>query len=349
VTTVHAVLPAGVDDPARPSGGNAYDRRVCDGLAAAGWDVREHLLPGRWPEPEPASLAHLGELVAAVPDGALVLVDGLIASAAADVMVPATQRVRLVVLVHMPLGPAGRPAQQSEQAVLTRAAAVITTSSWTRDRLLEWYPMAPARTHVAPPGVDPARLAPGTTAGGELLCVAAVAPHKGQHVLVDALTDVADLAWQCRLVGSLERDPPFVDRLRAATAAAGLADRVEFVGPLTGAELDRAYAAADLLVLPSLGETYGMVVAEALAHAVPVLVSDVGGVHEAIGETGAGFLVPPADRHALAASLRRWLTEADLRAERRRAAVERRVALPGWPATVALVGAALTAAATPAR
>jgi glycosyltransferase involved in cell wall biosynthesis len=178
-----------------------------------------------------------------------------------------------------------------------------------------------------------------------LLCVAALAPHKGQDVLVAALAEVADLAWRCRLVGPLDRDPAFVAQLRAATAAAGLADRVEFVGPLTRADLDRAYAVTDLVVLPSLGETYGMVVAEALAHAVPVLVSDVGGVREALGD--AGLLVPAGDPRALAAALRRWLTEPDLRVAQRVAAATRRATLPGWPDTVTRVAAALVAAATP--
>ena len=342
---VHAVLPAGVGDPDRPSGGNTYDRRVCDGLAAVGWDVREHQVPGNWPHPDAAALARLAEALAAAPDGELVLVDGLIASAAADVLVPAARRVRLVVLMHMPLGTTDPAARDGERAVLGGAAAIVATSGWTRDRLLEWHGLAPGLIHVAQPGVDPADLAPGTAAGGELLCVAAVAPHKGHDVLVGALAELGDLQWRCRLVGPLDRNPAFVAQLRAATAAARLDERVDVAGPLTGAELDEAYARADLLVLPSLGETYGMVVAEALGHGVPVLVSDVGGVREALD--GAGLLVPPGDGGALATALRRWLTDAGLRAAQRVAAAARRPTLPGWPDTVAQVAAALTAAATP--
>jgi glycosyltransferase involved in cell wall biosynthesis len=182
-----------------------------------------------------------------------------------------------------------------------------------------------------------------------LLCVAALAPHKGQDVLVRALARIADLAWRCRLIGPLDRDPGFVDRLRTHLTDARLADRVEFVGPLTGGSLHREYAAADLLVHPSRGETYGMVLAEALAHGLPVLASEVGGVREAIGETGAGLLIPAGDPGALAATLRRWLSDPDLRAHQRAAAAQRRARLTGWPVTVAQVAAALTAAATPVR
>jgi glycosyltransferase involved in cell wall biosynthesis len=345
VTTVHALLPAGVDDAARPSGGNIYDRRVCDGLTAAGWDVREHLIGGQWPQADEATLAELADALAAVPDVALVLVDGLIGSAAAEVLVPAAARVRLVVLVHMPLGTTAGAARAGECAVLTSATAVVATSGWTRDRLLDWYPLEPGRVHVARPGVDPADLAAQTPGGENLLCVGAVAAHKGQDVLVDALTRVADLPWRCRLVGPLERDPDFVARLREATAAAGLEGRIDFVGPLVGSALERAYRAADLLVLPSLGETYGMVVAEALAHGVPVLVSDVGGVREALGDAGAGLLVPPGDADGLAAVLREWLTDRRMRAGLRRTAADRRRTLPGWQQTVRAVAAALVAAA----
>ena len=50
--TVHVVVPGGIDDPARPSGGNTYDRRICDGLTALGWDVTEHKVDGGWPWPD---------------------------------------------------------------------------------------------------------------------------------------------------------------------------------------------------------------------------------------------------------------------------------------------------------
>jgi glycosyltransferase involved in cell wall biosynthesis len=344
---VHAVLPAGVDDPARPSGGNTYDRRVCSGLAAAGWDVRELLVGGDWPQPDRVAFAQLADVVAAVPDDALVLIDGLIASAAADELVPATQRLRVVVLVHMPLGVTAGARRDVERDVLINAAAVVTTSGWTRDQLIERYRIDPKRIHVARPGVDVTEAADGTSKGGELLCVGAVAPHKAQDILVEALADVADLPWRCRLIGSLDRDPAFVAKLREAATA--LDGRVDFVGPLIGADLDRAYRTSDLLVLPSRGETYGMVVAEALAHAVPVLVTDVGGVREAIGDSGAGVLVPPDDPPALAAALREWLTDAHLRTTQRRAAADRRATLAGWPDTVRHMAAALVAAGAPIR
>ncbi len=196
-----------------------------------------------------------------------------------------------------------------EGAVLAAAAAVVTTSAWTRRRLEELYALPADRVHVAEPGVDAAGVAPGTAAGDALLCVAAVTPDKGHDVLLDGLASATDLSWRCACVGSLDRDPAFADDVRRR--ARELGDRVRFAGPRTGADLDRAYAAADLLVLASHAETYGMVVTEALARGVPVLAAEVGGITEALGHgddgTRPGLLVPPGDPAALGAALRRWL------------------------------------------
>ena len=190
MTTVHVVVPDGIDDPARPSGGNSYDRRLCDELAASGWDVRELVVPGAWPRPDAAALSRLARAVGAVPDGGLVLLDGLIASAAGAVLVPESARLRLVVLVHMPFGDVA-VAADAECAVLTHARAVVTTSAWTRERLLDRYRLPPERVHVARPGADRGEEAPGTPGGGRLLCVGAVVPHKGHDLLLDALGGIA--------------------------------------------------------------------------------------------------------------------------------------------------------------
>jgi len=73
VSGVHVIVPFGVDDPTRPSGGNAYDRHVCNGLAASGWSVREHVVPGTWPRPDAASFAALADVMRHIPDGAVVI------------------------------------------------------------------------------------------------------------------------------------------------------------------------------------------------------------------------------------------------------------------------------------
>lgn len=334
MTQVHFVVPDGIDDPARPSGGNIYDRRAASGLTTSGWQVHEHAVPGFWSPPGPEAFALLDGVVQRIPAGATVLLDGLIASTAPEILVPQARRLRLVVLVHMPL------ADERERAALAAAAAVITTSEWGRGRLIELYGLDHERVHVAEPGAEPAELATGTAGGGALLCVGAVTPIKGHDVLLAALAGMADMSWRCVCVGSLDRDPAFVETLRC--------ERVSFPGTRTGAELDGSYADADLVVLPSRAETYGMVVTEALARGLPVVASDVGGVPEALGSGAGGIrpglLVPPNDPAALGDALRAWLGDADLRKRWRRAARERRRSLPAWSATTSVIAAALAEA-----
>ncbi len=347
MTAVHAIVPDGFDDPARPSGGNIYDRRICQGLAAIGWSVRVRAVPGSWPRPDAAARAELAAVIAAVPDGSSVLVDGLIASAVPEVLVPESGRLRLVALVHMPLGDgsAADDVAVRERAVLAAAAAVVTTSTWARDRLIDTYSLQPAGVHVAEPGVDVSDIASGTVSGGRLLCIAAVAPHKGHDVLLEALAMIPELPWHCVCVGTLDRDPGFVNGLRSRLVGSGADDRVRFTGPLAGTDLAAAYAAADVLTLASRGETYGMVVTEALARGLPVIATNVGGLPEALGRaadgTVPGWLVAPGDPVAFAAALARWLAEAELRRHLRLAAHDRRATLSDWSATSRLISRVL--------
>jgi glycosyltransferase involved in cell wall biosynthesis len=343
VTALHVVVPEGIDDPARPSGGNVYDLQICSALAERGWPVQVHPVPGSWPQPDAAAYEALGGVVQRIPDGAVALVDGLVGSTAPAVLVPHAKRLRLVALVHMPLR------HRREGTILSAATSVVTTSDWTRRALLELYSLPEERVHVAEPGVDRAPLSVGTETAGGFLCVASVVPEKGHDVLLDALAAMRDLSWSCLCVGSTSRDSAFAEGLQRRVSDDGLEGRVRFTGPLGGAELGHAYASADLFVLPSRAETYGMVVTEALARGLPVVAADVGGVAETLGYGNGGgrpgLLVPPGDPVALAAGLRSWLRDASVRRAWRAAARERRTALPGWSATTSALMRVLAEAA----
>ncbi|MEU2156899.1 glycosyltransferase family 4 protein [Streptomyces sp. NPDC019396] len=353
-------MPAGVHDPATPSGGNAYDRRVCADLPRIGWQVDEQTVPGDWPRPDAAARTALARILRESPDGSLVLLDGLVACAAPDVVVPEAVRLRLAVLVHLPLAdetgldPAEAGAlDTAERHTLRAVPAVVATSEWAAARLVHHHGLDRRRVHVAAPGADPAPLAPapatagdGSDAAPRLLCVASVTPRKGQYELVEALSAVAELPWSCVCVGGLGQDPEYVSRLRALIAERGLGDRVRLAGPRApGTELDAYYDNADLLVLASHAETYGMVVTEALARGVPVLATAVGGLPEAVGlapdGSVPGALVPPDDRPALTAALRHWISDPGERRRSRAAAHGRRAALTGWDSTARGVAAAL--------
>lgn len=350
--SVHIVMPGGVDDPAAPSGGNVYDRRVCQELPGIGWQVHEHAVAGSWPEPAAAARAELARVLAEPADGTVVLLDGLVACAVPDIVVPEAERLRLAVLVHLPLGdekglaPARAAALDAlERETLRAVPAVVATSEWAARRLVAHHGLASGRVHVAAPGADIEPPAPGTDGVSRLLCVAAVTPRKGQYRLVKALAAVADLPWDCVCAGGLDQDPGYVAGLRELIEEYGLGDRVNLVGPQAGAELDASYAAADLMVLTSYAETYGMAATEALARGIPVLATAVGGLPEAVGRAPdgsvPGILVPSEDPAALPAALRRWFGDPALRRRLKAAAHDRRTALDGWQTTSRKLAGAL--------
>ena len=336
---VHVIVPEGFDHPGRPTGGNVYDRRVCAGLAEAGWEVLVATVAPAGPGGGSRAGADLARVVSAIPDGETVLIDGLIASPAAAQLLPQAGRLRLAVLLHMPL------ATDSERAVLLAAAGVVVTSEWTRRQILARYAIPAGRVHVARPGADRVAV-PARPVRGRLLCVGVLSRHKGQDLLVEALAGLADRDWRCVLAGSLDRDPDFVEHLRARITRLGYDHRIQLSGVLTGAVLSHAYTTADLLVVPSRSETYGMTVTEALAHGLPVLAADVGGLPEALGTAdGArpGQLIPPGDPAALAAALGDWLGDERHRDRLRAAVRQRQSNLRGWERTTQEIANALTA------
>ncbi|GAA3513300.1 glycosyltransferase family 4 protein [Georgenia daeguensis] len=335
-------------DRTAPSGGNTYDCELVAALRAAGNDVVVHALSGAWPEPAGPDLDRLAAALAAHP---VSLVDGIVASGAPGPVEEAVaEGCRVVVLVHMAaadeVGLAAPDADRREKAegrALRAASAVVATSRTAADDLAARHGLRDVR--VARPG---ARRAP--TAGGStpprILAVANLTPTKDPLTLVRALHEVTDLPWTAVLVGSPDVDRDFAEAVRRE--AAGLGERVRLAGALVGDPLEAEWSAADLLVLTSRTETFGMVVLEALAHGVPAVVGAGTGAVEALtrgalpGQTATpGAAVPPGDPGALAAMLRRWLTDTSLRDQWRRAAADRRATLPGWDVTAAIVGQTL--------
>jgi glycosyltransferase involved in cell wall biosynthesis len=339
------VLPGDVADATVSSGGNGYDLRMCEAL---GPEV--HAVEGAWPNPGQDARDRLAATLRDLADDTTVLLDGLVACGVPEIIVPQAGRLRIAVLVHMPLADeTGRDADliadldDRERRTLRAVSAVIVTSSWSAQRLIRHHGLPADRVHVAPPGVDVAPVADG--GGARLVCVAAVTPHKGQDVLAQALAEIKDLPWSCECVGPLVRDPEFAARLRGLIGEYGLTERMILTGPRTGPDLAATYAAADLVVLPSHGETYGMVITESLARGVPVLATAVNAGPDTLGQAPdgsvPGMLVSPGDPVELAAALRRFLTEPDFRQRLKESALARRTTLTGWDTTARLLGQVL--------
>jgi glycosyltransferase involved in cell wall biosynthesis len=332
-----------------PTGGNVYNQAVVAELRALGIDVQLHALAGPWPEGDASSHAELARALQRTP---VSLVDGIVGSAAPDVITAAVDAGHLIVVVlHLPISdelglePARRERYAALEARTVRTASgVLCSSRWSSAELSRRY--GRRDVGVAIPGVTPAAMSLGSQDAGppHFLTVASLTPTKDQLTLVYALAQLADVPWTAALVGTDQTDPAYAAALRAEIAAAGLGKRITVPGLLVDDALDREWDAADLLLLPSRVETYGLVIGEALARGIPVVISAGTGAVEALrrgalseSEATPGTAVQAADPPSLAAVLRSWLTEPGLRHAWRQAALARRDTLPGWQQTAEAV------------
>jgi glycosyltransferase involved in cell wall biosynthesis len=267
-----------------------------------------------------------------------VLLDGLAFGAMPEVVHAHAGRLNLLALVHHPLAeetglePAqARRLRDSERRALAVARHVIVTSMATRDALAA-YGVTGGRISVVEPGTDrPAQVRLTREAGTplELLCVAALVPRKGHATLFEALARLLDRDWRLACVGSAARDPATATALERQVAMLGLQTRVRFTGELAGQALWARYAAADLFVLATLHEGYGMVLAEALAFGLPIVSTTAGAVPDTVPRD-AGMLVPPGNAESMSRAIARMLDDASLRARHAAAARRAAQALPTW-------------------
>ncbi len=340
-------------DPSTPTGGYIYDREIVHGLAALGWRTTVHSLDSSFPRPTAAALRHARELLAALPTGALVVIDGLGLPGLDRVLETQAKRLALVALVHHPVAletgldaPTARLLEADEKRALALVARVITTSQWTA-RALARYDVPIERIRVVEPGVDPraeAQLEPSEREHAHgtvnLLCVGTLTQRKGHAVLLDALADLRDRKWHLTCAGSLTRDHETTAAVQRQIERLRLEQRVSLLGDLDAATLERHYARADLFVLPSYFEGYGMALAEAVARGLPVVSTTGGAIPETL-PAGTGALVPPGDSRALAKALAVLLDEPSARRELAARARAARSTLPTWRGATEKFAAAL--------
>ncbi|TVQ73280.1 MAG: glycosyltransferase [Chromatiaceae bacterium] len=341
-------------DPGQTTGGYLYDRHLARELEAAGWAVTLLGLDGAFPGPDETARQALDAALSGLPAGSRVLLDGLAMGCLPQVIDTHADRLDLTALVHHPLGDeSGLTPQQRDRLLdleiraLRRVARIVVTSHFTARRLGA-LGLPPASIHVASPGVTPAPLcaiARGEPVHGDkaiphLLCVAHLAPRKGHDVLLEALARLPDLSWHCHWVGSTDREPEWVAGLRRQCQALGLTERVTLQGELPADRVAAAFDAASVFVLPSRYEGFGMVVTEALARGLPVITTTGGALCDTL-PAGAGLSVPPEDPQALTDALRRWLTDATLRATLIAGARAARDHLTDWAETARQVAKAL--------
>jgi glycosyltransferase involved in cell wall biosynthesis len=348
-------------DLSLPTGGYAYARRLFGHLPAHGVLARHVALPGGFPQPSDADIAETGRLIMAEPPGRLLLIDGL-AYGAFPPGAAAGLAGRVVALVHHPLAletglDPERAAflRDNERLTLSFARHVIASSATTAATLLAGFGVPADRITTAEPGVAPAMRAAGSTETGaetgggmpHLVAIGSIVPRKGHDVLVAALAKIADLPWRLTIAGAEDRSPETAGALKAQIAASGLGGRITLAGAIGDEEVAALYGRADVFVMASHYEGYGMVLTEALARGLPI-VTTTGGALAQTAPEAACLKVPPGDAAALAGAIRAMLEDAALRRQKADAAWALAASLPRWHDTAAIVAAALKRiAATP--
>lgn len=339
-------------DLATPTGGYAYDRRMITELKGLGWHIDLVDLGDSFPWPSDEARSAAQARLLAVPAGCAIVIDGLAFGALPEVASQLHSRHPLVALVHHPLAMESGLStgqsdllQASERAALAATSQIIVTSAATARYLVADYAVPAERITVACPGTDPAPMAQGSQDGiVRLLSIGAVVPRKGFDVLIAALANLIDLPWHLAIAGDRSRDREAAARLDADIKRYNLDNRVAVHGAVSPERLGELYAGADLFVLASRFEGYGMAYAEAIAHGLPIIGTNAGAIPDTV-PADIGVLVAPDDPDTLALALRKVIANPD---ERRRMGTRARAAasrLPTWQESAKIFERALEALA----
>jgi D-inositol-3-phosphate glycosyltransferase len=213
---------------------------------------------------------------------------------------------------------------EAEATVIRCSDTVLASCSVEAAQISELYHADPARIRIVAPGVDHAFFGPGDRGqarralglaeyGPLLLFVGRIQPLKGAAVAVRALASLVPDHPDARLVivggPSGPQGETEVDRLVALVDELHLSDKVVFVPPRPHELLSTYYRAADVCLVPSRSESFGLVALEAAACGTPVVASDVGGLRSLIDHGRTGYLVEDPAPETFAAWVRQILAE----------------------------------------
>lgn len=348
-STLHFIVPG---DPNQNTGGYRYVRKLVEALNEAGTKAVVTGVSGAFPKPDALAIQAMDSLLAKLGEGSRVILDGLAMSAMPEVLAKHTHRLRLIALIHHPLADETGLNQseqdwffEREKLALATVGDVFTTSAYTARRLSD-YGVRPERVQTAEPGVEHpvGNVLPAISeALGDrqqarvphILCVAHLSPRKAQHHLVQALAELVDLPWYCTLAGSCERDSTFANIVRQQIDELGLNARIDLAGEVDAQRLASLYQSADVFVMPSLYEGYGMVIDEAIAAGLPVISSDGGALKYTSARPGVR-LYKAGDTSALQANLKAWLGDPVAFAQARAFAENESSNVRSWADTASL-------------
>lgn len=218
---------------------------------------------------------------------------------------------------------ASRLRLRTEAEVIAKSSCVIASTPFEFDQLLEHYGASPERLCVSPPGVDHAVFHPGPRDAARrrlgidaeqvILYAGRIQAHKGTSLAVEALARIVEHRRttggphvMLHVIGGESGDDGADElaRCRDLVARHRLDDHVELFRPVDHPTLAEHYRAADVVIMPSRSETFGLVAAEAQACGIPVVASNIGGLPYVVNASESGLLVDDHDPAAYAAAVR---------------------------------------------
>ena len=331
-----------VGDTGRRTGGYLYNARIISGLRQRGLEIEEVVAGGASSEEQRTAAPRLASTFDPSSFDTIV-VDALARIAVAPHLNRWLSSCPVVALVHELPSLAGGEARPEALArehgyeePLLSVDRLVAVSDHAKN-VLQDRGASPGLIHVVSPGFDGIAAGHGSKARGDgpvrALCVAQWIPRKGILTLVEAWTSRWRKGAVLDLIGETDADPEYAAQVRAAIDA-GQRGSILVSGSVDDATLSASYASADLFVLPSRYEGYGIVYAEALAFGLPIVACDAGPVPDLVGQEAA-ILVRPDDKDALSAALDLLLEDPSLREQMSASAIRRASHLPRWDDTVA--------------
>lgn len=333
-------------DYARRTGGWVYNSRLAQALAGEVARFEDCTVPVAFPAIEPETRAGLARRLATMGGGDVLLADHLHIADLGPLLTG--RRFRVVSIFHHSsaiedAANGGTIDRGPERMGLSVCDAVIVTSHETRVYLQHHYAIAAERIVVAIPGADRVpRTRPETSNDPLILSLGAVIPRKRHDYLLDVAACLPKAGWRWMMVGDLARHPGHVEQLRLQIGGLGLADRVHLAGTVSDADLEQLWEETALFVAGSLYEGYGMAVAEALRHGVPVVTTRSGAVASWAGE--GVVLGPSDDAGGFAAEIAALLADPAERMSLADAAWRFGSGLPNWQETFAGIAARIDGA-----